>query len=108
MALSKVDRVRAGAASEDEVAELIELASEDVRATLAGGPFADAPIIPVSAHTGEGMDELRAALLQLAQTHHFDQFVDTLALGTNRIRIVRRSRSVLNSRISLLCHFSWS
>ena len=34
---------------------------------LAGGPFADAPIIPVSAHTGEGMDELRAALLGLAK-----------------------------------------
>jgi selenocysteine-specific elongation factor len=67
VALSKVDRVRAGAASEDEVAELIELASEDVRATLATGPFADAPIIPVSAHTGEGMDELRAALLKIAK-----------------------------------------
>ncbi len=67
VALSKVDRLRAGAGSEDEFAELLELASEDVRATLASGPFADAPIVPVSAHTGEGLERLRAELLRIAK-----------------------------------------
>ena len=46
----------------EDFEELLELAQEDVREFLAEGPFAEAPIIPVSAHSGEGMDELRALL----------------------------------------------
>jgi selenocysteine-specific elongation factor len=67
VALTKIDRLRSEGADEDELAELLELAREDVRAALSDGPFADAPILPVSAHTGEGMEELRAALLRLAK-----------------------------------------
>lgn len=67
VALSKIDRLRSDAASDDEYAELLELASEDVRASLADGPFAEAPIIPVSAHSGEGMDRLRSTVLTLAK-----------------------------------------
>ncbi|MCL2882091.1 MAG: selenocysteine-specific translation elongation factor [Coriobacteriia bacterium] len=57
VALTKIDR--AGA-------ELTELAAADVAALLEQTPYAGAPILPVSAVTGEGLDGLRAALAQAA------------------------------------------
>ncbi|MFO7767944.1 MAG: selenocysteine-specific translation elongation factor [bacterium] len=54
VALTKVDLI------EDE--EWIELVEEEVRDLLAPTFLADALIVPVSARTGEGLDELRAIL----------------------------------------------
>ena len=48
-------------------AELLAIAIDDARSAIRGSPLADAPIIPVSAHTGEGIDELRAALAERAR-----------------------------------------
>ncbi len=59
VALTKVDLV------DDEWRELQEM---DVRDHLAGTFLADAPIVAVSATTGGGLDELRAALATLATT----------------------------------------
>ena len=42
--------------------ETAAIASEEVRDRLAGTALSDAPIVPVSASTGDGIDELRAAL----------------------------------------------
>ena len=42
--------------------EWLGLVREDVRAALAAGPFGDAPIVPVSAKTATGLDDLVAAL----------------------------------------------
>ncbi len=58
VALSKIDMVDA---------ELAELAAEDVSDYLAGTSLAGAPVLPVSSETGEGIDELKAALLALAR-----------------------------------------
>lgn len=55
VALTKVDRLEG-----DE--EAIELATEDVRSELAGTVFEDAPIIPCSGQTGQGVDQLRRAV----------------------------------------------
>jgi len=57
VALSKLDAV-------DE--EVAGLAAEEVRELLAPTPLADAPILPVSAHTGAGVEALRQALAALA------------------------------------------
>ncbi len=43
--------------------EMPALVEEEVRELLAGSPLASAPIVPVSAHTGVGLDVLREALL---------------------------------------------
>ena len=51
VALSKIDLL------EDDP-DALELAVEDVRAALAEGIFAEAPIVPVSASTGAGLDAL--------------------------------------------------
>lgn len=53
VALTKADVVEAA---------WLELAAEDVRALLRGTALADAPLLPVSAVSGQGLDELRRAL----------------------------------------------
>jgi selenocysteine-specific elongation factor len=47
--------------------DMRELAALDVRELVAGSFLADAPILPVSSKTGEGMDALRTALAALAR-----------------------------------------
>lgn len=42
----------------------------EIAAVLAPTPLADLPVWEVSAHSGQGMAALKAALLALAQTHH--------------------------------------
>lgn len=43
--------------------ELLPLVEEDIQASLAETPFAGAKMLPVSAITGQGLDQLRAALV---------------------------------------------
>ncbi len=59
VALAKCDLV-------DE--DLIELAQEEVREALTGTPAEGAPIIRVSAKTGFGLDQLKEALFQMADS----------------------------------------
>ena len=58
VALTKCDLV------DDEWRELVV---EDLRALLADTPLADAPIVPTSATTGEGIPELRSAIAAAAR-----------------------------------------
>ena len=52
-----------------DIAEDPEFSLEFVRDSLAGSPFEESPILPVSSHTGEGLDELRTAIAAaLAET----------------------------------------
>lgn len=60
VALTKTDCL------EDD-ADAIELAIDDVRESLVDTPFEDAPILPCSAHTGAGIDALRAAIVSMAR-----------------------------------------
>lgn len=57
--LTKIDLV-------DE--ELLELVEEDVRELIAGTVLADAPVIKVSAIKGQGIDQLRKVLTEVAAT----------------------------------------
>ena len=57
VALTKIDMV-------DE--ELLDMAREDVRASLEGSFLEDAPLVAVSSRTGQGLDELRQALALVA------------------------------------------
>jgi len=47
--------------------DLLELAQLELEETLADTPFAEAPILPVSAETGEGLERLRKTLVGLAR-----------------------------------------
>ena len=44
--------------------EWIEMVTDDVRAFLSGTAYADAPIVSVSTRTGEGVEDVRAALAE--------------------------------------------
>lgn len=48
-------------------AEFAELASAEVADLIADSGFADAPIVPVSSRTGDGLDALRSALVDAAR-----------------------------------------
>lgn len=54
--------------------DLVELAALELEELLADTPFAEAPILPVSSETGEGVDELKAKLLELAE--HYESAPD--------------------------------
>ncbi len=58
IALTKCDKVDA---------DWLELVQEEVRELVQGTFLADAPIVPTSAATGQGLPELREALLQAAR-----------------------------------------
>ena len=47
--------------------EWLALVTEDVRTAVSGTPLSDAPIVPVSATTGAGLDALRDALADAAR-----------------------------------------
>jgi len=47
-------------------ADMVELASMEARALVAGSPLAAAPIVPVSARTGAGLEALKDALAAVA------------------------------------------
>ncbi|HSF42453.1 MAG TPA: selenocysteine-specific translation elongation factor [Thermoanaerobaculia bacterium] len=49
--------------------DLLELAQLEVEELLAGTPFAEAPVLPVSSTTGQGVPELEAVLLGLAERY---------------------------------------
>lgn len=49
--------------------DLLDLAKMEVEELLAGTPFADAELVPVSSLTGEGIDTIRGKLLELAGEH---------------------------------------
>ncbi|MFQ5491352.1 MAG: selenocysteine-specific translation elongation factor, partial [Phycisphaerae bacterium] len=48
-------------------AELTELVAQDVRELVAGTTLAGSPIVPVSSFTGQGLDDLRRALVATAR-----------------------------------------
>ena len=64
VAVTKSDRVSP---------ELVAVTVSDVRELLQGSPLASAPIVPVSSVTGEGLDDLKAALLALARESTAEQ-----------------------------------
>ncbi|MEO0417139.1 MAG: GTP-binding protein, partial [Verrucomicrobiota bacterium] len=53
------------ALTKSDIAEELELVIEDVADNLKGGKWEDAPVIPVSSHTGDGIQELRDKISQL-------------------------------------------
>jgi selenocysteine-specific elongation factor len=61
VALTKADLVDA---------EMLELARLEVRDLVAGSFLDGAPVVPVSALTGDGLDAFRAALVEVSRTTH--------------------------------------
>lgn len=90
VALTKADLVDA---------EWLELVVEDVREGLRGSPFADAPLVPVSSTTGEGLDELRAALAEAAAVTAVRVAEDLFRLAVDRVFSVRGTGTVVTGTV---------
>lgn len=86
IALSKADLA-------DE--ELLAIATEDVRAAVAGSPLADAPIIPVSAHSGAGLELLRATIAELARKVPVREADDLWRMPVDRVFSVAGAGTVV-------------
>ncbi|MEB3284231.1 MAG: selenocysteine-specific translation elongation factor [Candidatus Sericytochromatia bacterium] len=76
VALSKTDLVDA---------DLVELASLDVREALKRSKLPDWSILPVSSATGAGIDRLRCALAELVATHSRPSSTGAMRLPIDRV-----------------------
>ena len=86
VALTKVDTV-------DE--DLLALAQDDVATFLHGTALENAPIFPVSAHTGQGMDALVAALAELEASLAPQRSQDLFRLPVDRVFTLRGHGTVI-------------
>ena len=86
VALTKTDMVEA---------DWLELVQEEVGAYLAGTFLEGAPIVPVSAHTGAGLDELRAHILDLSSTFAPDRRSDLFRLPVDRVFTMKGHGTVI-------------
>ncbi|MEP6989992.1 MAG: selenocysteine-specific translation elongation factor [bacterium] len=80
-------------------AEWLALVEEDVRAALATSSLATADVIPVSAATGEGLDELRRALASLASRVPARSSDDIFRLPVDRAFTVRGTGTVVTGTV---------
>jgi selenocysteine-specific elongation factor len=90
VALSKVDMV-------DK--EWLELVTDEVRTYLAGSFLADAALVPVSARTGAGLDDLRAELLRLCRELPARSPEGTFRLPLDRVFTIRGFGTVVTGTI---------
>lgn len=89
VALTKVDRA----------GELAELAVDDVRTEIEGTFLEGAPIVPCSAVTGEGIDEVRAALLAAVNAAEARRVDRPLVLPVDRLFTVKGFGTVLTGTL---------
>ncbi len=90
VALTKTDAV-------DE--ELLELAKEDLKEHLSDTFLGNAPIIPVSAHTGEGVPELWNTLLEKARNLRQREKPDLFRLPVDRVFTLRGHGTVVTGTL---------
>lgn len=76
VALTKVDMVEP---------EWLDMVKDEVATYLAGSFLAGAPIVPVSAHTGAGLDALKAELARLADGFAPHRRTDLFRLPVDRV-----------------------
>jgi selenocysteine-specific elongation factor len=75
--------------------EWLELVREEVGAYLAGTFLEGAPVVPVSAHTGAGLEELRSRILELATTFAPDRRSDLFRLPVDRVFTMKGHGTVI-------------
>ncbi|MGD0154134.1 MAG: selenocysteine-specific translation elongation factor [Thermacetogeniaceae bacterium] len=77
----------------------LQLVKEEVRELLAGTRFADAPIVSVSSVTGEGLEELRRILEQMAATVQPKPWTGPARLPIDRIFTITGFGTVLTGTL---------
>lgn len=91
VALTKRDLV-----TDDDWLALVE---EDVRALVAGSALAHAPVVPVSARTGQGLDLLRSALAREAAALPERDATDIFRMPVDRAFTVKGTGTVVTGTV---------
>jgi len=65
--------------------DLVELAQLDVEESVAGTFLEGAPVIPISSETGEGLDTLRATLLEVCQGITLPETLPLFRMAVDRV-----------------------
>ncbi|NLW81841.1 MAG: selenocysteine-specific translation elongation factor [Desulfovibrionales bacterium] len=86
VALTKTDMVEG---------DWLELVLEEVSAYLAGTFLEGAPIVPVSAHAGTGLEELRGHIVELASSFTPDRRSDLFRLPIDRVFTMKGHGTVI-------------
>lgn len=79
--------------------EWILFMEDEIRGRLSGTPYADAPIVPVSSKTGQGLDELKAAIAQAARSTRRTKTETTLRLPVDRVFTIKGSGTVVTGTL---------
>jgi selenocysteine-specific elongation factor len=77
----------------------LELAREDVRDLLADGLFAGSPIVATSAESGDGLEELRTALVEVTGEDGVVRSDDLMFLPVDRVFSVRGTGTVVTGTL---------
>jgi selenocysteine-specific elongation factor len=77
----------------------LALVRADIDDLVATSPLADAPVIAVSARSGEGLDELRAALQRLAAESTDNRGDDLFRMPIDRVFTVRGTGTVVTGTV---------
>lgn len=73
--------------------------AEEVRGRLAGTPYAEAEIVPVSSRTGAGLPELRSALSRAARTTRRAKAGTRLRLPVDRVFSIKGAGTVVTGTL---------
>ena len=79
--------------------EWLPLVVEDVRETLAGTPYADAPVLPVSSVSGEGLQLLLQALESLGAEAREKDGADLARLPIDRVFTLRGAGTIVTGTL---------
>ncbi len=79
--------------------ELLELAQEEVQGYLSASFLSQAPIIPVSAHTGQGIPELTKALQELSAKSRENTSSEIFRLPIDRVFTMRGHGTVITGTL---------
>jgi selenocysteine-specific elongation factor len=80
-------------------AEWLEMVTEEVAELLADGPFAGAPVLPTSARTGAGVEELKRRLLDAAEAGAERESEDRARLPVDRVFTVHGTGTVVTGTL---------
>lgn len=79
--------------------EWVEFMIDEVKGRLAGGPYESAEIVPVSSRTGEGLDDLKAALGRAAKATKRQKASDTARLPIDRVFTIKGAGTVITGTL---------
>jgi len=90
VALSKIDCVDR---------EIVDLAQEELQEFLQKTFLEDSPIVPVSAHTGQGLEQLQTSIQEIVKSLQTQEYTDIFRLPIDRVFTMRGHGTVITGTL---------